>query len=208
MGKVGSEEEAGDVAMGIGDVGGCVGEEGIVIEDKLEGKAEGYGAGGGGAKLAKGLEASAMLAVEGAGETAGAVTAGDGMAAEGTDGSNLGEGGGEAGGREGVIGRGLEGFALATKSLGGVAAAVSRREVAKAVEAKPEAEDGEGVRAREEESGGEAGAARGTGGVGAEGEGGGDGDGGGLDGGEPTGREGRWEGRLAAAAEGRAEGTR
>ena len=42
--------------------------------------------------------------------------------------------------------------------------------MAKAVEAKPEAEDGEGVRTREEQSGGEAGAARSTGGVGAEGE--------------------------------------
>ena len=63
-----------------------------------------------------------MLAVEGAGEAAGAVTAGDGMAAEGADGDNLGEGGGKARGGEGVIGRGLEGFALATKRLGGEAA--------------------------------------------------------------------------------------
>jgi len=76
--------------------------------------------------------------------------------------------------------------------------------MAEALEAEPEAEDGEGVAACKKEGGGEAGAAGGTGGVGSEGSGCGEGEGGGLGGGQPAGGKGG-VGRLAAAAEGRAE---
>ena len=85
-----------------------------------------------------------------------------------------------------IIGRGLQGFALATNGLGGQAAAMGGGEVAKAMLAEPEAEDSHGIRACKEEGGGGACAIRGAGGVGADGAIGGGGEGGGLMGGEPA----------------------
>ena len=127
VGEVGADKAAGDGSVGVGDVGRGVGEVGEVVEDELEGEAEGDGAGGGGAKLAKGFEAAAVLAVEGTGEATGRVAAGDRVAGEGADGSDFGEGGGEAWlGKGAVGGGGLEGLALATKGFGGEAAAVGR----------------------------------------------------------------------------------
>ena len=52
-----ADEEAGDVTMGVGDVGGEVGHVGEMVEDELEEEAKGSGAGRGRAKLAQGLEA-------------------------------------------------------------------------------------------------------------------------------------------------------
>ena len=63
-----------------------------MIEDELEGKAEGYGAGGGGAKLAKGLEAGTRcwrLRARGRGGG----RCGGGMAAEGAADPKMKDGG-------------------------------------------------------------------------------------------------------------------
>jgi hypothetical protein len=136
--------------VGIGHVKDMMDEGRVEVGEELLVAAGDLWAGGGGAELAIGLEAGAMLGGGGGGDGSGYVTAEDVVARERACGDDLGEGGGE-----GAIGLGLE---LPRERLRGEEAAVGGGDVDETDGFEVEGNEGEAVGAGEEEGGAEAGA--------------------------------------------------
>ena len=114
----GVDGAAGDGGVGVDDVEEVVDEVGVALGDELHVVDGGVAAGGGVAKLAQGFEEGSAVAGDSAGDAAGDVAAEDVVAAEGSDGSDLGDGGG--------VGAIRELFALARAFFGAFLLTVKR----------------------------------------------------------------------------------